>query len=169
MRHVDDDGHVQPWDGKALGELQVRGPWVTQSYIGHPEALSATTDDGWLKTGDVVQFQPTGYMRLVDRKKDLVKSGGEWISSTDMENALHDHPSVAEAAVIAVPDERWGERPLAVVVLKSGHLASDEDIRSHLLPRFPKWMVPEQITFLDSLPKTGVGKLNKIELRRQFS
>lgn len=169
MRHVDDDGHVQPWDGKALGELQVRGPWVTQSYIGHPEPLSATTDDGWLKTGDIVQFQPTGYMRLVDRKKDLVKSGGEWISSTDMENALHDHPSVAEAAVIAVSDERWGERPLAVLVLKSGHYASAEDIRSHLLGRFPKWMVPEQITFLDGLPKTGVGKLNKIELRRQFS
>lgn len=169
MRHVDDDGKVQPWDGHAMGELQVRGPWVTQAYIGHPDPISATSPDGWLMTGDIVQFQATGYMRLVDRKKDLVKSGGEWISSTDMENALHDHPAVAEAAVIAVPDERWGERPLAVVTLKPGHEATDEEIKAHLLGRFPKWMVPGQIAFLDILPKTGVGKLNKIELRRKFS
>lgn len=168
-RHVDDDGRVLPWDGQALGELQVRGPWVTQAYIGHPEPIPATTADGWLKTGDIVLFQPTGYMRLVDRKKDLVKSGGEWISSTDMESALHDHPSVAEAAVIAVPDERWGERPLAVLALKPGASASEDDIKAHLLGRFPKWMVPEHITFVDGLPKTGVGKLNKAELRRRFS
>lgn len=169
MRHVDDDGRVQPWDGQAIGELQVRGPWVTQAYIGHPEPISATSSDGWLKTGDIVQFEANGYMRLVDRKKDLVKSGGEWISSTEMENALQDHPSVAAAAVIAVPDERWGERPLAIVSLKPGHEASEAAIKAHLLGRFPKWMVPEQIQMLDQLPVTGVGKLNKVELRRRFA
>lgn len=172
MRHVNDEGVVQPWDGKALGELQVRGPWVAQAYIGHPEPISAVTGDGWLKTGDIVQFQPTGYMCLVDRKKDLVKSGGEWISSTDMESALHDHPAVAEAAVIGVHDERWGERPLAVVVLKSSSEAlstTDDVIKAHLMGRFPKWMVPEQIVFMEALPKTGVGKLDKLVLRRQFS
>ncbi len=169
MRHVDDEGRVQPWDGQAIGELQVRGPWVTGAYIGHPEPIPATSADGWLLTGDIVQFQPTGYMRLVDRKKDLVKSGGEWISSADMENALHDHPAVAEAAVIAVPDARWGERPLAIVALRPAHEASEEDIQAHLHARFPKWMVPEQIAFMDTLPKTGVGKLNKLELRRRFA
>jgi fatty-acyl-CoA synthase len=169
MRHVDDEGRVQPWDGQAIGELQVRGPWVTGAYIGHPDPIPATSEDGWLKTGDVVQFQPTGYMRLVDRKKDLVKSGGEWISSTNMENALHDHPAVAEAAVIAVADARWGERPLAVLALKPGRTASEDDIKAHLLERFPRWMVPEQITFVASLPKTGVGKLDKRRLRQQFN
>lgn len=169
MRHVDDEGTVQSWDGKAIGELQVRGPWVTKAYIGHPDPIPATSPDGWLKTGDIVQFQPNGYMRLVDRKKDLVKSGGEWISSVDMENALCDHPAVAEAAVIAVADARWGERPLAVVALRPGHSASADEIREHLLHRFPRWMVPEQITFLPDLPKTGVGKLNKLELRRRFA
>lgn len=168
MRHVDDDGQVLPWDGHAVGELQVRGPWVTQAYIGHSQPLSATSEDGWLKTGDIVQFTPSGYLRLVDRKKDLVKSGGEWISTTDMENALHDHPGVAEAAVIAVPDERWGERPLAVVTLRAGMQVDGPALQAHLLQRFPKWMVPEQVAFVDSLPKTSVGKLNKVALRRQF-
>ncbi|MDR1968635.1 MAG: long-chain-fatty-acid--CoA ligase [Burkholderiaceae bacterium] len=169
MRHVDDTGQVQARDGQAIGELQVRGPWVTSAYIGHPEPTCATSADGWLLTGDIVQFQPTGYMRLVDRKKDLIKSGGEWISSTGMESALYDHPAVAEAAVIAVPDAHWGERPLAVVALKFAQQVTAEDIKSHLLARFPKWMVPEQVVFMDSLPKTGVGKLNKLELRRSFA
>ena len=168
MRHVDDDGKALPWDGQAVGELQVRGPWVTQAYIGHPEPIPATSSDGWLQTGDLVQFQPTGYMRVVDRKKERLTSGGEWISSVDMESALHDHPAVAEAAVIAVPDRRWGDRPLAIVSLEPGRSCTAEDIRAHLAERYPKWMVPEQIAFADQLPRTAVGKLNKLELRRRF-
>ena len=168
MRHVDEDGKIQPWDGDSVGELQVRSPWATQSYIGHPEPISACSEDGWLKTGDIVLFTRNGYLRLVDRKKDLVKSGGEWISTTDMENALHDHPCVAEAAVIAVSDERWGERPLAVVALRASGSIDATAIQAHLLKRFPKWMVPEQVEFMESLPKTSVGKLNKVALRKQF-
>lgn len=169
MRHVDSNGMPMPWDGQSMGELQVRGPWVTAAYIGHPEPIPATTDDGWLKTGDIVVFEPSGYMRLVDRLKDLVKSGGEWISSVDMENALCDCPIVAEACVIAVPDAHWGERPLAIVVRKPGMPASAPDIQAHLAARFPKWMVPERIEFMDALPRTGVGKLNKLALRKQFA
>ncbi len=169
MRHVDEDGAAQPRDGVAMGELQVRGPWITGAYIGHPEPIAATTADGWMKTGDIVVFQPDGYMRLVDRLKDLVKSGGEWISSVDMEKALCDHPAVAEAAVIAVPDERWSERPLALVVLKTGQDTTANDIRDHLRPRFARWMVPEHIEFVTELPRTSVGKLNKLALRRQYA
>ena len=169
MRHVDEAGSVQPRDGVAMGELQVRGPWVTSAYIGHPQPISATTADGWMKTGDIVVFQPDGYMRLVDRLKDLVKSGGEWISSVDMEKALCEHPAVAEAAVIAVPDERWSERPLALLVLKPGHdHISAADIQDHLRPRFAKWMVPDHIEFVPALPRTSVGKLNKLALRHQY-
>lgn len=168
LRHVDDAGRPLPWDGEAMGELQARGPWVAEAYIGHPERIPATSPDGWLNTGDIVKFSGDGYMKLVDRKKDLVKSGGEWISTVTLENALCDHPAVLEAGVIAVPDPRWGERPLAVVVLRQGRSATADDIRSHLMQRFPKWMVPEQIEFTPALPKTAVGKLNKIALRRQF-
>ena len=169
MRHVNDAGNVLPWDGQAIGELQVRGPWVTGAYIGYPNPISATTEDGWLRTGDIVTFSPDGYMRLVDRLKDLVKSGGEWISSVDMERALCEHPAVLEAAVIAVPDAHWGERPLAILALKAGAEATDQQIREHLLTRFPKWMVPEHISFVPTLPKTSVGKLNKQMLRTQFA
>lgn len=169
MRHVDQDGLTLPRDGRARGELQVRGPWVTAAYIGHPASLSATTDDGWLKTGDIVTFTGHGYLKLVDRLKDVIKSGGEWISSVDMENALMDHPDVAEAAVIAIADSKWGERPLAIVALVPGSQATAEGIRGHLLQRYPRWMVPEQIQFTAALPKTGVGKLNKQLLREQFA
>lgn len=169
MRHVDEECRVLPWDGLAVGELQVRGPWITQSYIGHPDPLPATSADGWFKTGDIVKFQPEGYMWLVDRQKDLVKSGGEWISSVDMENALCDHPAVAEAAVIAVPDTRWGERPLAIVALRPGRPTSADSIIKHLLRTYPKWMVPQHIEFVDALPKTGVGKLDKKLLRQRYA
>lgn len=169
MRHVNAEGQVLPWDGQAMGELQVRGPWVTGAYIGHPTPVSATTEDGWLKTGDMVVFEPNGYVRLVDRLKDLVKSGGEWISSLDMEKALCDHPAVQEAAVIAVPDAHWGERPLALVTCKPLAEATPQAVREHLLARFPKWMVPEHITVVPDLPKTSVGKLNKQALRRLYS
>lgn len=169
MRNVDQDGNVLPWDGESLGELQVRGPWVTEAYIGHPDPISAITHDGWLKTGDIVVFESNGYMRLVDRLKDLVKSGGEWISSVAMENALCDCPTVAEACVIAVPDVQWGERPLAIVVLKPGLRSSAQEIRDHLAAKFPKWMVPERIEFSDIIPRTSVGKLDKVKLRKQFA
>ena len=168
MRHVDADGATLPRDGKSRGELQVRGPWVTEAYIGHPIPVVATTGDGWLKTGDIVTFTGHGYLKLVDRLKDVIKSGGEWISSVDMENALIDHPDVAEAAVIAIADSKWGERPLAIVTLRPAAQATAETIRSHLLQRYPRWMVPEQIQFADALPKTGVGKLDKSLLRDQY-
>jgi len=168
IRIVDDAGKELPWDGEAKGELQVRGPWIARAYIGHPDPIPATTADGWLKTGDIAVIRPDGYMRLVDRLKDLVKSGGEWISSIDMENALISHPDVYEAAVIAVHDETWGERPLAVIALRPECEPSVRGIQGFLESRYPKWMVPERIVFVDELPKTSTGKLNKLKLREQF-
>lgn len=166
MRHTGDDGAVLPWDGVARGELQVRGPWVTRAYVGWPDPLSATTDDGWLKTGDLVTIAPDGYIKLVDRLKDLVKSGGEWISSVEIESLLVEHPDVFEAAVIAVPDPRWGERPLAVVATRPGASIDAATLVAHLSARVPRWMVPERYEFVDALPRTGVGKLDKAALRR---
>ncbi|HLB30512.1 MAG TPA: AMP-binding protein, partial [Gammaproteobacteria bacterium] len=169
MRIVDEAGIALPWDDQAKGELQVRGPWVTESYIGHPDPILACTEDGWLKTGDIASIRPDGYLRLVDRLKDLVKSGGEWISSIDMENALMSHPDIYEAAVIAIPDARWGERPLAVVKLKSERQPDLTAIRDFLSGRYPHWMVPERIEFVAELPKTSVGKLNKRALRESYA
>ena len=168
MRIADDEGNALPWDGETKGELQVRGPWIAHGYIGHPENISATTADGWLKTGDIAVIRPDGYMRLVDRLKDLVKSGGEWISSIDMENSLISHPDVYEAAVIAIKDERWGERPLAVISLKPDCRPDAEAIREFLMTLYPKWMVPDRIEFVAELPKTSTGKLNKLKLREQY-
>jgi fatty-acyl-CoA synthase len=168
MRITDDAGTALPWDGTSKGELQVRGPWIARGYIGHPEPIPATTADGWLKTGDIAVIRPDGYLRLVDRLKDLVKSGGEWISSIDMENALISHPDVYEAAVIAVRDETWGERPLAVITLRPECTPDAAAIRKFLEGRYPKWMVPEHIEFVDELPKTSTGKLNKLKLRELY-
>jgi len=168
MRVVDERGEELPWDGIAKGELQVRGPWVARGYVGHPELLPAVTPDGWLKTGDISVIDPAGYMRLVDRFKDLIKSGGEWISSIQLEKSLEEHASVAEAAIIAVPDERWSERPLAIIVLRENCIATAEDLRAHLGARHPKWMVPDQVVFLPELPKTSLGKLDKASLRQRF-
>ena len=168
MRIADDEGNVLPWDGESKGELQVRGPWIAHGYIGHPENISAATADGWLKTGDIAVIRPDGYMRLVDRLKDLVKSGGEWISSIDMENSLISHPDVYEAAVIAIADERWGERPLAVISLKPDCETDTEAIREFLMEKYPKWMVPDRIEFVSELPKTSTGKLNKLKLREMY-
>ncbi len=165
QRHVDDQGQPLPWDGTSRGELQVRGPWITGHYLGLPESRTATTDDGWLHTGDIVTIRPDGYMRLVDRLKDLVKSGGEWISSVELENALCDHPAVLEAAVIGIPDPTWVERPLALVALRDGQSAEPEALRQHLRERLPRWMVPERIEILEQLPRTPVGKLDKKTLR----
>lgn len=168
QRHVDTEGRVLPWDDQQLGELQVRGPWVTQHYLAWPTLRSATTEDGWLHTGDIVKIREDGYMRLVDRLKDLVKSGGEWISSLELENALCDHPAVLEAAVIGMPDPVWTERPLAVVALREGQQADPALLREHLQARLPRWMVPERLEIVSSLPRTPVGKLDKQKLRATY-
>ncbi|HEX6360059.1 long-chain fatty acid--CoA ligase [Actinophytocola sp.] len=163
-RLIDDDGNELPWDNEAVGELEVAGPWVTASYykVGvEPEKFH----DGWLRTGDVGAITPDGFLRLTDRSKDIIKSGGEWISSVDLENAVMAHPSVAEAAVIGVPDEKWSERPLVAVVLRSGEAATPDELRSFLADKVAKWQVPENWTFIDEVPKTSVGKFDKKRLR----
>lgn len=169
FRIATEDGDVLPWDATSRGELQCRGPWVTESYIGHPAPISATTPDGWLRTGDVAVIQPDGYVQLVDRLKDLIKSGGEWISSVDMENTIAELGEAAEAAVIAIPDDKWGERPVALVCPRAGASLTAEQVSAHLQSRYPKWMVPERIEVVAELPKTGTGKLNKLLLRQQWS
>ncbi len=152
-----------------MGELEVRGAWVASAYHDAPEAADRWTDDGWFKTGDIVTIEPNGYIEIQDRSKDLVKSGGEWISTVALENALMGHPAVAEAAVIAIPDEKWSERPLAVVVLKEGASATPDELREHLAPDFAKWWLPDRFEFVDELPKTAVGKFRKTALREQFA
>jgi fatty-acyl-CoA synthase len=157
-----------PWDGRTFGELEVRGPWVATSYYNLPDERHRWTADGWFRTGDVVTIDPEGYVRIVDRTKDLIKSGGEWISSVDLENALMGHPAVREAAVIAVPHAKWGERPLAAVVLKEGAKVSEEGLRSHLAERFSSWQLPATFVFLPQIPHTSVGKFQKSKLREMF-
>ena len=156
-----------PWDGVAFGELQVRGPYITGTYYNDPTS-SEKFLDGWLRTGDVATIDPQGYIQLVDRTKDLVKSGGEWISSVDLENALMGQPGVAEAAVIAVPDQKWGERPLAVVVRKPGNTASEAELAASIADKFPKWWLPDRFEFVDEIPKTATGKFSKRTLRERF-
>jgi fatty-acyl-CoA synthase len=158
-----------PWDGEAMGELEVRGPWVASSYYETPEQADRWTADGWFKTGDIVSIHPRGFIQIKDRSKDVIKSGGEWISSVELENALMAHPSVAEAAVIAIPDPKWDERPLAAVVLKEGAAASAEELRGFLAPNFAKWWLPDRFEFVAEIPKTSVGKFRKTELREQFA
>jgi fatty-acyl-CoA synthase len=161
-----------PWDDKATGELQVRGPWVAAGYYQKDPADSfadSFSEDGWLRTGDVAAIDPLGYIRLVDRTKDLVKSGGEWISTVELENHLMAHPAVAEAAVIAVPHPRWSERPLATVVLKPGATATKEELLDFLRPRVTKWSLPDDLVFIDEVPKTSVGKFSKKDLRSRFA
>jgi fatty-acyl-CoA synthase len=158
-----------PWDGEAMGELEVRGPWVAAGYYDTPEQADRWTADGWFKTGDIVSIHPRGYIQIKDRSKDVIKSGGEWISSVELENALMAHPAVAEAAVIAIPDPKWDERPLAAVVLKQGVAATADELREFLAPNFAKWWLPERIEFVDEIPKTSVGKFKKMALREQFA
>jgi fatty-acyl-CoA synthase len=160
---------VAPWDGKTVGELEVRGPWVAASYYKCPEEQHRWTRDGWFKTGDMASIDPEGYVKIVDRSKDLIKSGGEWISSVDLENALMGHPAVREAAVIAVPHPKWQERPLAVIVLKEGINATADDLRSFLASQFAKWQLPEAFAFTDEIPRTSVGKFLKLKLREQYA
>jgi fatty-acyl-CoA synthase len=168
VRIVGDDGEV-PQDGAHMGELQVRGPWVAASYYGGAQDPEKFTSDGWFRTGDVATIDAEGYVKLTDRTKDLIKSGGEWISSVDLENALMGHAAVSEAAVIAVPHPRWSERPLAVVVLRAGERATAEELRAHLAPRFAKWWLPDDFTFVDEIPKTSAGKFLKTALRERFA
>lgn len=167
MRVVNDDGQA-PWDGETMGELQVRGPWITGEYYRQPDTADRFTSDGWLRTGDIATIDPEGYMMIMDRTKDLIKSGGEWISSVSLENALMGHPAVAEAAVFAVPHPKWQERPLAAIVLKAGVSASSDDLRAYLETQFPRWWLPESFVVLDQIPRTSAGKFQKAALRDQF-
>ncbi|AMR82005.1 long-chain fatty acid--CoA ligase [Cupriavidus nantongensis] len=157
-----------PWDGKSVGELQARGPWVTGGYYNSPTDPDKFTVDGWLRTGDVASISPGGHMRISDRTKDLIKSGGEWISSVDIENAIMSHPAVAEAAVIAVKHPKWDERPLAAVVVKQGKSVTEEELRRHLEVHFAKWQIPDDWAFIDAVPRTSTGKFLKTKLREDF-
>ena len=167
VRAVGEDGEA-PWDGKTMGELQVRGPWVARSYYQTPSEADKFPEDGWFRTGDIVTIDPEGYVRITDRTKDLIKSGGEWISSVDLENALMGHPAVREAAVIAVPHPKWDERPLAVVVLREGIQATADELRAYLAPRFAKFWLPDAFVFTDQIPRTAAGKFLKSALREQY-
>jgi fatty-acyl-CoA synthase len=157
-----------PWDGATMGELEVRGPWIAAAYHELESEAGKWSEDGWFRTGDVVTIDARGYVKITDRIKDLVKSGGEWISSLDLENALVGHPKVAEAAVIAVPDAKWGERPLAVVVVKPGQSATQAELREHLAPKFAKFWLPDAFAFVDAIPRSSTGKMLKTSLREQF-
>ncbi len=152
-----------------MGELEIRGPWVASGYYDTPEQADRWTADGWFRTGDIVSLDKRGYIQIQDRTKDVIKSGGEWISSVGLENALMGHPAVAEAAVIGVPDPKWQERPLAVVVLREGKTATAEELQDFLAPHFAKWWLPERFEFVDAIPKTAVGKFRKTALREMFA
>ncbi len=166
-RLVGPDGELVPWDGESVGELEVRGPWVTGSYYLDPDPEKF--DEGWLRTGDVGVLTPDGFLTLTDRAKDVIKSGGEWISSVELENLLMAHPDVVEASVVGVPDEKWGERPLASVVLREGATADFETLRSYLGEHIARWQLPERWTVISEVPKTSVGKFDKKVLRRRYA
>ncbi len=168
VRICNDQG-TAPCDGQTMGELEVRGPWVAGSYFNAPETRDRWTQDGWFRTGDVATIDPDGCVKLVDRSKDLVKSGGEWISSVDLENTLMSHPAVREAGVIAVAHPKWQERPLAVVALKDGQQITAEELRGFLAAKFAKWQLPDDFVFVNDLPHTSTGKLLKAELRKRYA
>jgi fatty-acyl-CoA synthase len=160
-------GEAMPWDGESVGELEVRGPWVTGSY--HLDPDPEKFHDGWLRTGDVGSMTSDGFLTLTDRAKDVIKSGGEWISSVELENVLMSHPDVVEASVVGVPDEKWGERPLASIVLREGATADFESLRAHLAEHVAKWQLPERWAVIDAVPKTSVGKFDKKVLRKRYA
>ncbi len=167
-RLTTDDGRVVPSDGAAVGELECRGPWITASY--YQDSAPEKFHDGWLRTGDVGTLDAEGFIRLTDRAKDVIKSGGEWISSMELENLIMAHPAVAEAAVIGVPDDQWGERPLATVVLRSDvNPVTPDELRAYLAARLPRWQLPERWAFIAEVPKTSVGKFQKTTLRDQYA
>jgi fatty-acyl-CoA synthase len=159
---------IVPNDGQTMGELEVRGPWVAAGYYNRDDTGDRFTDDGWFKTGDIVTIDDRWFVTIQDRAKDLIKSGGEWISSIALESALMGHPCVAEAAVIPVATEKWSERPLAAVVLKPGASVSPEDLRSFLAPHFPRFWLPDAFEFIDAIPRTSAGKFQKTALRERF-
>jgi fatty-acyl-CoA synthase len=168
IRARGDHGFV-PWDGSTMGELEVRGPWVAAAYYRPEGADNKFTHDGWFRTGDIVTIAPDGYITIQDRAKDVIKSGGEWISSVELENAIMGHPAVAEAAVVAVPDPTWDERPLAAVVRRPGASVSADELRDFLADKVARFWVPERIEFIDEIPKTSVGKFKKSELRKAYA
>jgi fatty-acyl-CoA synthase len=167
IRARGDEGLV-PWDGKSMGELEVRGPWVASSYYEAPEGDDKFTDDGWFKTGDVVTIDRFGFIKITDRSKDLIKSGGEWISSVELENALMAHPAVSQACVIAIPHKKWDERPLAAIVLREGESATKDDLHTHLEVDFARFWLPDAYEFVEAIPMTATGKFQKLKLREQF-
>ena len=167
LKIVDEDGHRLPWDGQAFGEVWVRGPWIASGYF-KGEGGERLDGEGFFPTGDIATIDADGYLQLVDRTKDVIKSGGEWVSSIDLENAAMGHPDVAEAAVIAVPHPKWQERPLLLVVAREGRSPSREDVLEHLAGQVAKWWLPDDVVFLDELPHTATGKVLKLELRKQF-
>jgi len=168
MRVVGEDGTELPWDGESVGELHVRGPWVCSGYYRLDDSPSHL-DDGWFATGDVVTLDARGYVRITDRRKDLIKSGGEWISSIDLENAAMGHPDVAHAAAVGVPDDKWGERPVLFVVPAAGRSPSEEDVVGFLAGRVAKWWLPDAVVFRDELPVSGTGKVQKARLREAWA
>ncbi len=166
-RHVDDTGNVLPWDGKTIGELECRGPWVTSIYF-NDEGADRYTKDGWFRTGDVVKIDPEGYVSITDRAKDVIKSGGEWISSVALENALMAHPAIAEAAVFAARHPKWTERPVAAVVFKAGQQATDAELRAHLAPSFNSIALPDAYVTVEQIPRNSTGKFMKSKLRESY-
>jgi fatty-acyl-CoA synthase len=171
LRVIDAQGNDVACDGKTMGELVARGPWVAAAYYNDERSPASFTADGWFRTGDIAVMHPNHYIEIADRTKDVIRSGGEWISSVALENALMAHPKVQEAAVIAVPDERWAERPLACVVPRpdaAGGL-SEAELSDHLASQFAKWWLPDRYLFVESLPKTSVGKFDKKALRQQYA
>ena len=168
MRAMGEDGREVAWDGRGLGELQVRGPWVVAGYY-RDERNAGGFDGGWFKTGDVVTIDPEGCIQIADRSKDLIKSGGEWISSVDLENQLMAHPKVQEAAVIAIPHPKWQERPLACVVPRAGQAVTKEELLDHLRPHVARWALPDDVVLIEAIPKTSVGKFDKKALRARFA
>ena len=167
MRIVDDNGVVQPWDGESVGEIEVRGPWITGAY--HRDAAPEKFHDGWLRTGDIGAIDERGFFIISDRSKDVIKSGGEWISSVELENLLAGSPGVLEAAVIGIPDEKWTERPLAVVVPRAGSELSPAELTAYMQGKVASWQIPENWTFIDEVPKTSVGKFDKKVLRARYA
>jgi fatty-acyl-CoA synthase len=168
-RLVGDSGEVLPWDDEAVGELEVKGPWIAGAYYGGSEIDPDKFHDGWLRTGDVGRISSDGFLTLTDRAKDVIKSGGEWISSVDLENQVMGHPAVAEAAVVGIPDEKWDERPLVAVVVKKGQSVTAGELSDYLSDKVAKWQLPENWTFVDEVPKTSVGKFDKKRLRASYS
>jgi acyl-CoA synthetase (AMP-forming)/AMP-acid ligase II len=168
MRIIGEDGAEQPRDGKSVGQLQVRGPWVAQAYFKH-DGAEVFTDDGWFDTGDIATLDDEGYLRLTDRAKDVIKSGGEWISTLDLEDAVCSHPAVAMAAAVGVPHPKWDERPLLLVTLRPGQTADPEDLKAHVAARVAKWWTPDEVRIVDALPIGPTGKVLKRELRDRLA